>query len=239
MRNHSGRSRAQSTFRRRCVAVLVAHYFLIGIASAQQPAGNLLESGKYRLYKFGQAIGEETYQIRRESASLVLTDTFLFTDRGTPVPLDTVFRAAADLTPRSFESKGKSSRLSNVDVALQVQNGTATIRQMQQTRETPAPRQFFAINGYSSVAQQILMLRYWFGHQSPAALRIRPQGTTVQIVSRGAEQLVVNGRPVTLTRYNVSGLIWGREVLWLAAQQRLAALRATPAEIAHFEPPRP
>ncbi len=218
-----------------CVAVLVAHYFLIGIASAQQPAGNLLESGKYRLYKFGQAIGEETYQIRRESASLVLTDTFLFTDRGTPVPLDTVFRAAADLTPRSFESKGKSSRLSNVDVALQVQNGTATIRQMQQTRETPAPRQFFAINGYSPVAQQMLMLRYWFGHQSPAALRIRPQGTTVQIVSRGAEQLVVNGRPVTLTRYNVSGLIWGREVLWLDAEHRLVALVATDAEFDHFE----
>src|SRR5258705_3968285 len=126
MRNHSGRPRAQSTFRRRCVAVLVAHYFLIGIASAQQPAGNLLESGKYRLYKFGRAIGEETYQIRRDSASLVLTDTFLFTDRGTPVPLDSVFRAAADLTPRSFESKVKSSRLSIVAVALNDQHASAS-----------------------------------------------------------------------------------------------------------------
>ena len=222
-------------FASRCFAIVVANYFLIGVASAQRPAGNSVETGKYRLYKFEQAIGEETYQIRREDGSLVLTDKFLFTDRGTPVPLDTVFRAAADLTPRSFESKGKSSRLSNVDIALHVQSGTAIIRQMQQTRETSPPKQFFAINGYSPVAQQMLMLRYWFGHQSPAALSILPQDTSVQIVSRGVEQVTVNGKPVTLTRYNVSGLIWGREVLWLNAEQRLVAAVTTDAEFDHFE----
>jgi imidazolonepropionase-like amidohydrolase len=225
-----------SFFASGCFAVLVANSFLIGVASAQPPpTGYPVESGKYRLYKFEQAIGEETYQIRREDGSLVLTDTFLFTDRGTAVPLDTVFRAAADLTPTSFESKGKSSRLSNVDIALQVRDGTVVIRQMQQTRETSPPKQFFVISGYSPVAQQMLMLRYWFGHQSPAALSILPQGTTVQIVSRGVERVTVNGKPVTLTRYNVSGLIWGREVLWLDAGQRLVAAVTTDAEFDHFE----
>src|SRR5262249_40106534 len=94
----------------RCLAVLIVNLLLICNASAQPQPGSSVESGKYRLYKFEQPIGEETYEIRREAGSLVLTDTFLFTDRGTPVPLDTVFRAAADLTPRSFESHGKSSR---------------------------------------------------------------------------------------------------------------------------------
>jgi imidazolonepropionase-like amidohydrolase len=202
----------------RCLAVLTINLLLFGHASAQ-PAGNLVESGKYRLYKFEQPIGEETYTIRREAGSLVLTDTFLFTDRGTPVPLDTVFRAAPDLTPRSFESHGKSSRSSNVDLVW---------------REASPPKQFFVVNGYSPVAQQMLMLRYWLGHRSPATLSVLPKGT-VQIVRRGVEHVVVEGRAMTLTRYSVSGLIWGRELVWLDARRRLVALVGNDAEFDHFE----
>src|SRR6266545_6701056 len=165
-----------------CFRVLVITWLATGVASAQPPGGTSTESGKYRLYKFEQAIGEETYQIERSKDSVLLTDKFLFTDRGTAVPLDTTFRAGADLTPRSFESKGKSSRLSNVDVAMQVQGSTAAIREMQQSRDAAVPKKFFAINGYSPVAQQMLMLRYWLSHQSPAALPVLPEGSTVRIM---------------------------------------------------------
>src|ERR1041384_5650630 len=78
-------------FLRRGVAACLL--LLLGSVMAQQAqpaAGELVESGKYRLYKFGQAIGEETFEIRRDGAALVLTDKFLFTDRGSPVPLDTM-----------------------------------------------------------------------------------------------------------------------------------------------------
>src|SRR4051812_12829661 len=107
-----------------CFRVLVISGLVAGVAAAQPPAGISTESGTYRLFKFEQPIGEETFHIERTAAAVVLTDTFLFTDRGTAVPLETTFRAAADLTPRSFESKGKSSRFSNVDVAMQVQGRT-------------------------------------------------------------------------------------------------------------------
>ena len=216
--------------RRFAVALL-----LVGSAVAQQTAGELVESGKYRLHKFGQAIGEETYEIRRDAQTLVLTDKFLFTDRGSPVPLDTTFRAAEDLTPLSFAAKGKSSRISNIDNAVDVENGIAKVRQTKASREIPAPKTFFTISGYSPVAQQMLMMRYWLSHGSPASLAILPQGTNVQILSRGAQQVTVNGKQVTVTRYNVAGLIWGREVLWLDADKNLVALVSTDAEFDHFE----
>jgi hypothetical protein len=38
-----------------------------------------------------------------------------------------------------------------------------------------------------------------------------------------------------LTRYSISGLIWGREVVWLDARQRLVALVGIDAEFDHFE----
>jgi hypothetical protein len=139
------------------VAIALATVVVAGTAAAQQPAAPV-ESGTYRLYKFEQPIGEETYSIGRDNDAVVLTDKFLFTDRGTRVPLDTIFRAGRDLTPRSFESSGKSSRVSNVDVSLRPQRDTA-------------PKQFFIINGYSPVAQQMLMLRYWLGHGSPLPCR--------------------------------------------------------------------
>jgi len=199
----------------------VASLFLVGVAAAQQPAAAPVESGTYRLYKFEQSIGEETYTIAREGDSLVLTDKFLFTDRGSRVPLETVFRAAADLTPRSFESNGKSSRLSTVNVDVRVPQATT-------------PKRFFVINGYSPVAQQMLMLRYWLRHGSPVPLPILPQGN-LEIRKRGVERVSVNGGTAALTRYSISGLIWGREVVWLDAKQRLVALVGNDAEFDHFE----
>jgi len=202
------------------VAIALATVVVAGTAAAQQPAAPV-ESGTYGLYKFEQPIGEETYSIGRDNDAVVLTDKFLFTDRGTRVPLDTIFRAGRDLTPRSFESSGKSSRVSNVDVSLRPQRDTA-------------PKQFFIINGYSPVAQQMLMLRYWLGHGSPVPLSILPRGS-VEIRRRGVERVSVNGGSVMLTRYSISGLIWGREVVWLDARQRLVALVGIDAEFDHFE----
>jgi imidazolonepropionase-like amidohydrolase len=213
--------------------------FVIALSSfaqqASQPQGEPVESGKWKLYKFEQAIGSESYEIRRDGVSLVMTDKFEFTDRGSPVPLETTFRAAADLTPISFATKGKSSRISQIDNAVDVEGGTAKVRQTKSAREVAAPKTFFTISGYSPIAQQMLMLRYWLSHGSPADLPILPQGTNVHILSRGSEQVTANGKAVTVTRYNVAGLIWGREVLWLDDKQNLVAAVTTDAEFDHFE----
>src|SRR5277367_4670754 len=80
-----------------------------------------VEQGKFILHKFEQPIGEETYQITRDGDALSVKVDFKFTDRSTPVPLTASFHSANDLTPHSFEIKGKNSRSTDIDEAVEVQ----------------------------------------------------------------------------------------------------------------------
>src|SRR5215467_12768435 len=61
-----------------------------------------VETGKFRLHKFQQAIGEETYEVSRDGDDLVMKTDFRFTDRGSPVPLSSTLRTRQDLTPIHF-----------------------------------------------------------------------------------------------------------------------------------------
>ncbi len=85
---------------------------------AAQPSPIVIEHGKFRLHKFEQAIGEETYEIAGDGNSLAVKMDFKFTDRGTPVPLSATFRSAQDLTPQAFEVKGKTARPVEIDEAV-------------------------------------------------------------------------------------------------------------------------
>lgn len=105
---------------------------LVFLAFAQQPApvtGNTIEPGKFRLYKFEQAIGEETYSIQRESDSLIVSSNFQFKDRNTPVPLSATLKLSPDLTPQQFDIKGKNSHLTNVDDSVLADGNTIHVRQ--------------------------------------------------------------------------------------------------------------
>src|ERR1700722_7809467 len=64
-----------------------------------QPAGAVVEQGKFILHKFENTIGEETYQIFPDGKSLAVKIDFKFTDRGSPVPVSATFRSSEDLTP--------------------------------------------------------------------------------------------------------------------------------------------
>ena len=74
-----------------------------------------IESGTFRLHKFEQPIGQETYTITRAGDSLVIDSKFEFTDRGSKVPLTATLKTRQDLTPESFNIKGSISRFSAVD----------------------------------------------------------------------------------------------------------------------------
>jgi imidazolonepropionase-like amidohydrolase len=194
----------------------------------------LIEQGRFRLHKFEQAIGEETYQISRDGGSLVARVSFKFTDRSTDVPLSATFRGAPDVTPETFEIKGKTSRQSSIDQAVEVQPGKARIRNRDKWTEIPLPAQYFTIAGYAPITVQMLMVRYWAGHGSPATLVTLPAGR-VKIEPRGQDAIGINGKSQTLARYTVEGLIWGRETLWFDSSQGLIAAVTTDAEFDHFE----
>src|SRR5580693_8992237 len=193
-----------------------------------------VEQGKFILHKTEQPIGEETYQITRDGDSLHVKVDFKFTDRGTAVPLTATFRSASDWTPQSFEIKGKNSRLTDIDQAVEVQTEKIRLRDRSKWTETARPVQFFTIAGYAPTTMQMLMVRYWATHGSPPQLDTLPRGR-VKVETRGSDTVSIDGKPQRFDRFTIEGLIWGRETLWFDASRNLVAAITTDAEFDHFE----
>lgn len=192
------------------------------------------ETGKFRLHKFEQPIGEESYTITRQAETLTLKSQFQFTDRGGKVPLETTFKAASDCSPQSFETRGKTCRFCPIDWEIQIAGKSARVRQEKDTNTVTTPDTFFVASGYAPVAMQMAMMRYWRAHGSPAELALVPIGP-VRIQNRAAENFDLAGRSLALRRYTVHGLIWGMETLWMDSDNNLVALVSTDAEFDHFE----
>jgi imidazolonepropionase-like amidohydrolase len=236
------RKRIQTLLIFAALAGFGSHAILPALASPQQAGANaptFVEQGRFTLHKFEQAIGEETYEIGRDGDALTVKMDFKFTDRGTQVPLTASFRGAQDLTPQAFEIKGKPSRLSSIDEALTIDIGTMHLRSRDKTSDAALPTgPFFTIAGYAPTTMQMLMVRYWATHGSPAQLATLPSGS-VKIEPRGQDTIHVitkdGAKDEKLDRYTVEGLIWGRETLWFDANHNLVAAVTTDAEFDHFE----
>jgi imidazolonepropionase-like amidohydrolase len=204
-------------------------------AQSASADASIVEQGKFTLHKFEQAIGEESYEIRRDGESLVTKVDFKFTDRGSPVPLAVTFRAAPDLTPQSFEIKGRTARPISIDQAVTVEGDKVHLRTRDTKSDAALPSgAFFTIAGYAPTTMQMLMVRYWATHGSPAQLATLPGGS-VKVEPRGQDVVRLEGKDEKLDRYTIEGLIWGRETLWFDANRNLVALVSTDAEFDHFE----
>lgn len=227
-------------------AILCFSFPLTSLAqdsNASHTPGPVVEQGKFTLHKFEQAIGEETYEIRRDGDSLAAKIDFKFTDRGSTVPLTTTFRSAPDLTPQAFEIKGRTARSVTIDESLNVDGRKVHFRTRDKQSDLDLPSgPFFAIAGYAPTTMQMLMVRYWATHGSPTQLATLPSGS-VKIEPRGQDTIHIvvkdgekdSGRDEKLDRYTVEGLIWGRETLWFDANRNLVAEISTDAEFDHFE----
>jgi imidazolonepropionase-like amidohydrolase len=225
-----------SRIKRLAILLAVISGLYPSLAKSQSAASaQATEEGKFRLHKFEQAIGEEKYKISREGAGLAVKVDFKFNDRGTDVPLTASFQGKNDLTPTAFEIKGKNSRLSSIDRAVEVNGEQIRVRDREEWKEGETPQQFFTEAGYAPVTMQMLMVRYWAAHGSPRELAIYPEGRGLWIEPRGQDKISFGGKTETLQRYLVEGLIWGREWLWFDAKQNLIAAVTTDAEFDHFE----
>src|SRR5215467_2901140 len=220
---------------RKTIYALILVTFTSLWALGQQTGGTALEQGKFTLHKFEQPIGEETYEIRHDGDSINAKIDFKFTDRGSAVPLSTVFRGASDLTPQAFEIKGRTARPVSIDEALTIDNGKVHLRSRDKQSDSDSPSgPFFTIAGYAPTTMQMLMVRYWATHGSPTQLTTLPTGG-VKIESRGTDAIHVGDKDEKLDRYTVEGLIWGRETLWFDSERNLVASITTDAEFDHFE----
>jgi imidazolonepropionase-like amidohydrolase len=187
--------------------------------------------GRFRLFKFQQPVGEETFEFDRIGGEQRLRTEFAFTDRGERVPLRAELRLSDPFEPRFFEVEGRNARQSTLGESVRWVDDRVVVERAGSTDRYPAPPVAFPISGYAPVAIQAALLRYWQTHGTPAALPTFP-ARTVRILRRGRTAI---DRARSWTRFAIEGLIWGREWVWLDDEGDLAALVSTDAEADHFE----
>lgn len=202
--------------------------FIAIFCSAQTPA----TSGEFVLYKFASPIGNETYTIQTHQETYTLASHFLFTDRGSAVPLETTYVASRkDGAPVTFETKGRVARMMDIDDQLRIKGNTVEMHRSGKTSKIGLSGKWFVTDGYSPVAMQEQMMRWWLAHGRPPEFTVYPSGATVHILP--SKNLILGGQ--TMHGYTVGGLIWGQESLWMDDARNLVALVSIDAEFDHFE----
>jgi len=197
----------------RAAAALAA---ILPIASVSAAA---IESGSFKLHKFEQPIGDETYEITAAGNALTLTSSFHFRDRNTPVDLRATLRLNPDYSAVSLDMNGKTSRFSTIDTTIAPPPGKG-----------PA----FTIATYAPISVQMALVRYWVRHGRPASIARATKGA-LRIEDRGRDTVNLGGHTAAAERFTVLGLVWGRETLWFDDDLRLVAAVTVDDEQDHFE----
>ena len=188
---------------------LAAFVLLGGLClSAQAPPS---ESATIIVSLIDRPVGRETYSIRSAADGLTFTSELDLTERGGRLQVNSTLRLGSDLTPIEFGVKGKSYRFVNVDAAVKVAGGMATVTSLGETRTFEAPRRFFTAQSYAPLASRALLIRYWKQIGQPEHLAVLPGEPTrdVRITFNGTDTISVAGKTHRLSRYSVDGVVWG------------------------------
>ena len=188
------------------------------------------EHGAYVTYLLRHAVGSETYSLSApgvQGSRLTIASTL--SDRGSVRASATTLTMGADFAPLDLEVK-RAGAPAGETWRAQVGAASATVEEPggQRTFATPP----VAYVGFPSMpaAVQMVMLRYWRLHHQPASLpilRASDQAPPLEIRRVGEDVVALpqgRSRTVRLTRYTVANLMFGREILWMDEQGRLAAL---------------
>jgi imidazolonepropionase-like amidohydrolase len=205
-------------------ARLLAAVLLGGLAVAAQAPPP--DSGTILVSLIDRPVGRETFASTVDAQGTSFTGELDLTERGGRLQVTSSLRLAPDLTPIEFNVKGRSYRFVNVDAAVKVAGGTATVTSLGETKSFEAPRRFFTAQSYAPLSARALLIRYWESHGRLASLPVMPGEPTrdVHIESRGTDAVVIGGRPRRLRRFSVDGIVWGRETVWLDEADRFAAI---------------
>jgi imidazolonepropionase-like amidohydrolase len=196
---------------------------------ASQGAG-AAEHGGYVTYLLLHAVGSETYAVSAPGPEgSVMTITSTLSDRGATRSGATTLKMAPDLAPTMLEWK-RGEAAAGETWLTRVEANAATVQEPGGSRTRTRPDVAYVGFPAMPAALQMMMMRYWMAHHEPASLpilRASEKAPPLEIRRVGEESITLPGaagRRVRLTRYTVANLMFGREILWMDAQGRLAAL---------------
>ncbi len=196
-------------------------------ASARATNASTGDSGVIRVHLLGHAIGSERYVMHGTATGFAVADTFAFTDRGGRVQLVSSLQLSRTLGTMHVRALGQTYRFVNVDADVTMNGAQMRVASFGDTITMATPRAFFAVTGYAPLHAQALLVRYWQTHGRPTTIATAP-GTplaAVSIVDLGVARLTMPGSErITLHRFSIDGVAWGREILYLDNASRFAAL---------------
>jgi len=212
-----------------CGCVLAAAALLTGVGRSATTAWSqtAADSGAIRVHLLGHAIGSERYVIRPSDGALALTDSFEFVDRGGRVQLASTLQFTPAFEPLHLRSVGRTYRFVNVDADVLVDGKRVHSRSLDDSVTVAVPRDFFAIASYAPLELQALLVRYWDTHGRPKRIVTVPGDPTTSVIVEdlGAARIGFGeGDAVTLRRFSIDGVAWGREILYLDTTSRFAAI---------------
>jgi imidazolonepropionase-like amidohydrolase len=187
----------------------------------------VVEQGTYTIHMLLHTIGNEDYTVLDEGEGRSrMTITSTSSDRGMKRSLSSTLEMRARATPLRLQqtvttSSGDTQSLAEMKgTSVSVQEGDAT-----RTLRTPP----VAFMGFASMpaSLQMMMMRYWKLHHQPAhlpILRASNQALPLEIKLVGHDSFSTSHGMVRLTRYTIANLLFGREIVWMNDDGRMAAL---------------
>ena len=82
----------------------------------------------------------------------------------------TYIARTADMSPRSYSAKRRSSRIFDMDDAVMISSNLVSIQRVSKRESRTASQSGFITDGYSPVAMQEQMMRWWLLHGKPTQM---------------------------------------------------------------------
>lgn len=203
--------------------------FALGVGSALQAQNTpiLVEHGTYAVHLLAHRIGVEEYTITKtRSGDFVLTTTTHTSDRGMKRTSTATLNMGPVFTPMRL-SQRTTTATSDSESLTELHGNEVSVREGVVSRTLSMPTTAFMGFGSMPAALQMVMMRYWMAHHRPVRLpmlRASDKALPLEIRLVGHDAFESKGRMVRLSRYTVANLVFGREILWMNASGRLAAV---------------
>ncbi|HEX4308630.1 MAG TPA: amidohydrolase family protein [Acidobacteriaceae bacterium] len=202
-------------------------FFLSGSTLVAQQRPLVVEEGSYSIHLLLHKIGTEHYTVTETTPGhLEMMTTSTSSDRGMKRTVTSKLEMGASFAPLLLEQSA-SGGSSTDEWRTEVKSGTAAVQERGVDRTMRSPAVAFAGYGTMSASMQMMMMRYWKAHHQPMRLpilRASTEALPVEIRLVGHDSYSLQGRMVRLTRYTVANLMFGREIVWMNDDGRLAAL---------------
>ena len=180
------------------------------------------DSGDLVVHLLDRPVGHERFAVTTTDSGALLTASLDLTDRGSALRVDAELATRRDGTPTRFRAKGNSYRFVNVDIDVTVDGGGTRVRSLGDTATRVGPARVVFARGYAPLSGRGAVITYWEAHGRPA--RLDGLDGPVRVALRGADTLTILDRRVVLRRYDVDGVVWGHEAVWLDSASTVAAV---------------